>query len=277
MARTDASLIYKTDGSTEQLLAEVYAGILDNFQTRALSAIVKNQIYSGDPRAGSVEFDRMLNTAVENYNVSATDKHFRFEKVTVNLNLEKMLRERARQWDVDQYGPAGIVERKADSYTNSMVAHADRAFFTTAVSEGTELTLTGGTNRAKLDELIRALTDAETNYADGIDENQIVVFLTSSVYDSLKSDIDTLPNPVDGGVRLGMYGGVQVYRNFRQTADAIAMVKGAGAQPIAPIGVKVQEIPGSVDFYVGLYFKYGVKMLMPELVRWADWSGEVSA
>jgi hypothetical protein len=277
MARTNASLIFKTDGETEQLLAEQYAGILENFQTRALSSIVKNATYSGDPKAGSVEFDRMLNAAVEDYNVDATDKHFRFEKVTVNLDINKMIRERANQIDLDQYGPAGIVERKANNYTDSLVAYADDNFFAAAVTEGTELELSAETDRAKLDELIRSVTDVKNNYVNGVDESQVAVFLKSSVYDSLKAYVDTLPNPTAGGVRLGLYGGVEVYRNFRQTKDAIAMVKGAGVQPITVVGTKLQEIPGSVEFYLGLYLRHGVKMIMPELVRWADWSGEVSA
>jgi hypothetical protein len=50
------------------------------------------------------------------------------------------------------------------------------------------------------------------------------------------------------------------------------MPVGAGAMPIAPIGTALDKIPGSVEYYIGLYFKYGVKMIMPELVKYASFT-----
>lgn len=273
MARTESMAILKANGD-EQLLSEVYGGVLENFSTRALSSIVKNNQWSGDPRSGSVEFDRMLNTAVENYNPDAIDKNLKIEKVTVNVDTPKMIRERATQWDIDEYGIDGIIQRKSDLYTNSMIVFADRAFFTKAETEGSEVTLTASTDKGKLDEFIRTITDATTDYADGIDESMVHVFLKSSVWDRLKGEFEKLPNPANGGVTLFDYNGVNVHRNFRQTEDAIIMVEGAGAMPIAPIGTAVDKIAGSVEYYIGLYFKYGVKMIMPELVKYASFSGE---
>lgn len=277
MARTDAMAIFQADGATEQVLSEAYGGVLENYSTRALSAIVKNDQWSGDPRSGSVEFDRILNTAVEDYDADATDVNFSIDKVTVNVDTPKMIRERATQWDLDQYGIDGIIERKSNMYANSMMVFADRAFFEAAEDQGSEATLTGTTDRDKLDELIREITDAETGYADGVDESLIHVFLKSTVWDSLKADFDAYPNPAEGGRTLYDYNGVNVYRNFRQTQDAIIMVNGAGAMPIAPIGTAVDKIPGSVEYYIGLYFKYGVDFIMPELVKYASFSEVASA
>jgi len=277
MARTEAMAIFQANGIDEQLLSEAYGGVLENFSTRALSSLVKNTQWSGDPRTGSVEFDRILNTAVENYNPSATDKKFKIGKVTVNVDTPKMIRERATQWDIDEYGIDGIIERKSGLYTNSMIVFADRTFFTQAEAQGTEVTLTASTPKGKLDELIRTITDATTDYADGIDESMVHVFLKSSIWDSLKGEFEKLPNPANGGVTLFDYNGVNIHRNFRQTEDAIIMVEGAGAMPIAPIGTAVDKIPGSVEYYIGLYFKYGVKMLMPELVKYASFGETPSA
>lgn len=270
MARTEAISIFKANGTDEQLLSEAYGGVLDNYSTMALSAIVKNSQWSGDPRTGSVEFDRMLNTAVEDYNPEATDKKFKIEKVTVNVDTPKMIRERVTQWDIDEYGIDGIIERKSDLYTNSMIVFADRTFFAKAEAEGEEATLTADTPKGQLDQLIRTITDAKTDYADGVDESLVHVFLKSEAWDTLKGEFEKLPNPANGGVTLYDYNGVNVHRNFRQTKDAIIMVTGAGAMPIAPIGTAVDKIPGSVDYYVGLYFKYGVKMILPELVKYAS-------
>jgi hypothetical protein len=276
MARTDSQLIYQDDGS-KQVLSEAYGGVLENYSQGALSARVKNNQWSGDPQSGSVEFDRILNTAVEDYDADAADKHFEIEKVTVNIDTPKMIRERATQWDLDEYGIEGIIERKAEMYTNSMIVFADRQFFSTAENEGSEVTLTSETDRGKLDELIREITDAETDYADGVDESLVHVFLKSDIWDDLKADFDVLSNPAEGGVTLYDYNGVNVHRNFRQTEDAIIMVAGAGAMPIAPIGTAVDKIAGSVEYYIGLYFKYGLKMIMPELVKYASFSETDSA
>lgn len=269
--------IFKADGVTEQVLSEAYGGVLENYSTNALSAIVKNSQWSGDPQSGSVEFDRILNTAVEDYNVSAADKNFKIEKVTVNVDTPKMIRERATQWDLDEYGIDGLIERKSDMYVNSMIMFGDRTFFETAETQGSEVILTADTDRDKLDELIRTITDAKTDYADGVDEGLIHVFLKSSIWDRLKANFDTLPNPAEGGRTLYDYNGVSVHRNFRQTKDAIIMVEGAGAMPIAPIGTAIDKIPGSVEYYIGLYFKYGVDFILPELVKYASFSGSVSA
>lgn len=276
MARTNAQLIFQSDGSTAQVLSEAYGGVLENFSKKALSSLVKNPNWTGDPKAGSVEFDRILNTAVENYNPDASDKKFEIEKVTVNIDTPKQIRERANQWDIDEYGIGGIVNRKSQMYTDSMITFADRAFFAKAEEQGSEVSLTAGTDRGKLDELIRTITDAKTDYVDGVDEDLIYVFLKSETWDALKANFDTYSNPAKGGVVMPTYNGVHMYRNFRQTEDAIAMVKGAGAMPIAPIGTAIDKIPGSVEFYIGLYFKYGLKMILPELVKYASF-GEVSA
>jgi hypothetical protein len=270
MARQDSQFIFKTDGETEQVLREVYAGVLDNFETSALSSIVKNKNLSGDPRAGSVEVDRILNAAVEDYDVDASDKGIKIEKVTINVDTPKMIRERFTKWDIDQYGIDGLVGKRSDMYARSMVRFADRLFFETAESAGTERTLTSETTRAKIDELIRYVSDAYTDYADGVETDLIHLFLKSDKYDDFKASIDTYPNPAGGGVTVGDYGGIRVYRNHRQTEDAIVMAEGSIGFPIAPIGVDQDKIPGSVEYYLGLFFKYGIEAVMPELISYAD-------
>ena len=66
MARTDALSIY-TDSNTCDKLAEIQGFVIDTIQKNAVSEKMKNNEYSGDPAAGSVEIDRFKNAQVDNY------------------------------------------------------------------------------------------------------------------------------------------------------------------------------------------------------------------
>jgi hypothetical protein len=277
MARQDSMFIFKSEGSTEQVLREVYAGVLNNFETMALSNIVKNKNLSGDPRAGSVEVDRILNAAVVDYDPSDEDIGIKIEKVTINVDTPKMIREKFYKWDLDQFGVENLIGRRSDMYVRSMVRFADRLFFSTAEAEGNERTLEGDNMREKVDQLIRFVSDATNNYADGVDSDLIHLFLKSDKWDAFKMHIDTYPNPAGGGLTIGDYNGVKVYRNHRQTEDAIVMAEGTIGFPIAPIGVDQDKIPGSVEYYLGLFFKYGIEAVMPELISYGSLGTEVSA
>jgi hypothetical protein len=280
MARTNAMSIYLEDGVTLASLQEVYNGVLDNVSKMALSSQLKNQNFSGNPMAGSVEIKRFVNSVVKAYGTARTageaDK-LNAEAITVNINTPKEIVEEFEAWDVEQYGIANLVSRRSGTYTDSMVRFMDSLFFAQAEADGTEVTLTGSTDVEKLEELIQALETVSNDYVDGVDRDLISVSLKPSVYGALRNYIDTLPNPVDGGVAVNRFHGVRVYSNHRQTEDAIAMVDGSIAMPVSITGVKVSDIDMSVAVSAGLFFKYGLKTIMPDLIVYADFTPVVSA
>lgn len=268
MARTNASLILKADGSTPQVLGEKMGGILDNFAARSLSDIAKNQKGSVDPKTGSVEYDRMLFSEVIDY--SANPSANRMEKVTVNIGTEKKLQELVKDWEMEQYGVDGIIDRKSQNYAVGLQVFMDKLFFTTAESVGTEVTVAGTDAIADVLLVGRTLTDMVSDYAEGIDAGYVSIFLNSDTFDALVGERELLPNTNANGIESVNFRGFNVYRNARQTKDIIAMVNGSIALPIMPVGTEVEKKPGTREYFVSLFFKYGIKALMPEMVLWAD-------
>ncbi len=275
MARTNAMNIVKEDGSTPALLAELYNGVLDNVAKRALFAQMRNTNLSGDPRSGSVVVRRFANGQVDNYS-DTDDNKLEALEVTVNVNTAKKIRERFVDWDIAQYGIENLISQRTQNYETSMISFMDSVFFAEAEASGTQVTLTGDTDADKLEQLIQSVETVSNDYVNGVDRALITVTLKPAVYGRLRNYIDSQPNPVDGGLRIDTFHGVRVFSNHRQTVDAIVMVNGAIAMPISIVGAKVDQIPGTVESYAGLYFKYGVKTVMPDLVKYASFE-EVSA
>ena len=269
MARTDAMSIYLEDGTTLASLEEVYGGVIDNVSKIALSSQLKNQNYSGNPMAGSIEVKRFVNSAVKAYGTARAageaDK-LDAEPVTIPVNVPKEIVEEFNAWDVEEYGIDSLVSKRSATYTNSMVRFLDSLFFAQAETDATAITLTIAPYVDQLEELIQAIETVENDYVDGVDRDLISVSLTPEFYGIFRNHIDTLPNPNEGGVDIAMFHGVRVFSNHRQTSDAICMVDGSIALPVAIQGAKVGEIDMSVDVSAGLFFKYGVKSVTPDLI-----------
>jgi hypothetical protein len=275
MARQNAYNIYAEDGSTPSKLMEVYNGVLDSVEKMALSTQLKNQTLSVDPNAGSVEVKRFVNTAVKNYGTARAAGNadsLNAEVITINLDTRKEVIEEFTQLDVEQYGVENLVSRRSQNYVNSMVRSLDTAFFTEAVSAGTSTVLSGATALAKFEELVQAIETTQNDYVDGVDRADIVVSLKPATYGELRNYIHTLPNPNQGGVAIETLNGVRVFSNHRQSVDAIAMYNGAVAQPVKIIGVKTSDIDMSVDVSSGIFFSYGTKAVMSDLIRYASFS-----
>ena len=103
MARTDALSIY-TDSNTRDKLAEIQGFVIDTIQKNAVSEKMKNNEYSGDPAAGSVEIDRFKNAQVDNYGTAraagAGAKILNTGKVTINIDDDKEIVEEIAKKDV---------------------------------------------------------------------------------------------------------------------------------------------------------------------------------
>jgi len=152
----------------------------------------------------------------------------------------------------------------------AMVRELDTAFFTEAVSAGTEVTPTGSTIVEKVEDLIVSLETVSNDNVDGVDRDMILLFLKPAVYADLRTYIDTLPNPVDGGVDVNMFHGVRVFSNNRQTEEAIAMVEGAIGQPVVAQPYQAERIPLSNAVAVELFYHYGTQAVMADLIMYAD-------
>lgn len=272
MAKTSAYSIFQADGSTAESLTESYANIIDQVQKSAISVALKNTEVSGDPQSGSVEVRRLETSLVRSYGTARTagegDK-INNNGVTVNLDQRKEIVYEVNNFDVQQFGIPGLVDKRRNSFALSMASHLDSAFFTEAEASGTSVDLSGyDTTVEKVEALIQAVETVSNDNVDGVDRSMIALTLTPEAYGLLETYVDTLPNPVAGGVDIKSFHGVRVYSNHRQTEDAICMVVGAVAQPVAIVDFKTGEIPLSNETAMTLFFNYGTDAVMPDLIMY---------
>ena len=142
MARTNAISLL-AGASTPATLAEIYGLVIENVQKSTLSTSLKSQQYTGNPAAGSVEFKRFANSEAKTYGTARTaakgDK-ITVPPTTVNLSTHKEIVEEVAKFDLDTFGVAGIMQRRADNHVLTMAADLDRAFFAEANTSGTAFT-----------------------------------------------------------------------------------------------------------------------------------------
>lgn len=293
MARTKAiSLLSGTDTPAD--LAEVYGLVIDNVQKSTLSTVLKSQQYTGNPAAGSVEFKRFVNSESKDYGTARTagkgDK-VKAPPTTVNLDQHKEIVEEVAKFDLDTFGVASLMQRRADNHVSSMAATLDRSFFSEAAENGTGFTPKSGVTSIQTiaEAMIQTLETVKNDYVDGVDRSLMDLVLTPEKYGELRSFLDTQANPnVDtAGEEFGMYHGVRVYSCTRlpvvtdttaktkTTTNAVLMVRGAVAQPVVSDQYGAPEkIPLSNDYAVSLFYDYGTKALTPDLIY--VWDTEAS-
>ena len=278
MARTNAISLL-AGASTPATLAEIYGLVIENVQKSTLSTSLKSQQYTGNPAAGSVEFKRFANSEAKTYGTARTaakgDK-ITVPPTTVNLSTHKEIVEEVAKFDLDTFGVAGIMQRRADNHVLTMAADLDRAFFTEASTAGTAFTPAGEVTEIQdiVESMIQTLEVVKNDYTDGVDRGMMDLVLSPAQYGKLRTFLDTQSNPnVDtAGEEFGMYHGVRVYSCTRlaEKCNGLLMIRGAVAQPVVVDQYSNPEkIPLSNDFAVSLFYDYGTKALTPDLIfKW---------
>lgn len=278
MARTNAISLL-AGASTPATLAEIYGLVIENVQKSTLSTSLKSQQYTGNPAAGSVEFKRFANSEAKTYGTARTaakgDK-ITVPPTTVNLSTHKEIVEEVAKFDLDTFGVAGIMQRRADNHVLTMAAYLDRAFFAEANTSGTAFTPGSGVTEIQdiVESMIQTLEVVKNDYTDGVDRGMMDLVLSPAQYGKLRTFLDTQSNPnVDtAGEEFGMYHGVRVYSCTRlaEKCNGLLMIRGAVAQPVVVDQYSNPEkIPLSNDFAVSLFYDYGTKALTPDLIfKW---------
>lgn len=278
MARTNAISLL-AGASTPATLAEIYGLVIENVQKSTLSTSLKSQQYTGNPAAGSVEFKRFANSEAKTYGTARTaakgDK-ITVPPTTVNLSTHKEIVEEVAKFDLDTFGVAGIMQRRADNHVLTMAADLDRAFFAEANTSGTAFTPGSGVTEIQdiVESMIQTLEVVKNDYTDGVDRGMMDLVLSPAQYGKLRTFLDTQSNPNVGtaGEEFGMYHGVRVYSCTRlaEKCNGLLMIRGAVAQPVVVDQYSNPEkIPLSNDFAVSLFYDYGTKALTPDLIfKW---------
>ena len=286
MARTNAISLL-AGASTPATLAEIYGLVIENVQKSTLSTSLKSQQYTGNPAAGSVEFKRFANSEAKTYGTARTaakgDK-ITVPPTTVNLSTHKEIVEEVAKFDLDTFGVAGIMQRRADNHVLTMAADLDRAFFAEANTSGTAFTPGSGVTEIQdiVESMIQTLEVVKNDYTDGVDRGMMDLVLSPAQYGKLRTFLDTQST---AGEEFGMYHGVRVYSCTRlpvttetvetsktktTTTNGILMIRGAVAQPVVVDQYgNPEKIPLSNDYAVSLFYDYGVKALTPDLIfKW---------
>ena len=289
MAMTDALSIYLENGTTKAYLKNVLAGIFENYQKEALSARFKSKNANLNRAAGSYEFKRFANSTVRDYGTARTagkgDKIIA-PPITVNLDKNKEIVEEVNFFDADgsftDEGFKAMVERRKTNFELSVTDFLDLDFFSVAKAGGTAATALGVTDldstksfKRQIETLIGKFektgkNGTENKYVRGIDRRYMARILDSSLYGLVKDELNDCRNfsQMISDEKFTGINGVACFSsvNLPDGVDYELMTMDSIAQPVLPSGFEFEKIPLSIEYAMEMFFRYGSKVLAPELV-----------
>ena len=289
MAMTDALSIYLENGTTKAYLKNVLAGIFENYQKEALSARFKSKNANLNRAAGSYEFKRFANSTVRDYGTARTagkgDKIIA-PPITVNLDKNKEIVEEVNFFDADgsftDEGFKAMVERRKTNFELSVTDFLDLDFFSVAKAGGTAATALGVTDldstksfKRQIETLIGKFektgkNGTENKYVRGIDRRYMAIILDSSLYGLGKDELNDCRNfsQMISDEKFTGINGVACFSsvNLPDGVDYELMTMDSIAQPVLPSGFEFEKIPLSIEYAMEMFFRYGSKVLAPELV-----------
>lgn len=282
MARIDSLSIFDS-AETKAKLAERYGVVIDNIQKDTISGMLKNRDLSGDPTTGTVEARRIANTDSQAYGTARSGgkgQKIVAPPVVVPLNVNREIINEVEEKDIRAFGVDDFIARKTLANQRTMERELERAFFTEAVTGGDEFTPTGSTVLEQAEELIQAIETTNNEFIDGVDRDLITVVCSPEYYGKIRSKLDTTTNNANVDTARSEF---LIYHGTRFTSsvylpseiDAIAMVEGSVAQPVMVDRVDPEKIQLSDAYAFGLFFYYGTKTVMGDLIKYVG--AEVSA
>lgn len=274
------SLNILLDPTGKDLLAELYGKVIENIQKATLSSVLKNTDLSGDPQAGSVEAKRFVNAASKAYGTARTagkGDAVKAKPVTVKIDQDKEIVEELEQKDVMLYGVRDVLTRRSSNHVLTMTRELERAFFAEAVAGGTAFTTAETEVDKVLEAAIQQVETVKNDYVDGVPRDMIRVIATPKFYGDVRTQLDkTFRSNVDTAAESFMtFHGVKVDSSVYLPAgkEFIIMVNGSVAQPVLPRPYSAEKIPLSEAYAVELFFYYGTKTVMPDLIFYKDTAG----
>lgn len=268
MANATAMSIFQHDGTTPDELAIAYTSLVDQIQKAALANRYKNTNISQDPVTGTYKARRLETSAVQNYGTARAageGTKIKNNGVDVPVNTPKEIIEEVEQFDLDQYGLAGMITRRTENFKLSMARFLDNLFFAKAISAGASVDLSGiSTVEDKLLSIINSLETVQNTNVDGVDRELMVMSVKPYWHSQVQKLIYATVNPAGQSVK--MFHDVEIVSNMRQTADVVIQVKGSVALPVIITDFKTETIPLSTAQALELFFKYGVEAVMPDLI-----------
>lgn len=279
----DALNIFLNGSSVKDKLAKTYAEVRDMIQARAVSIGLKNNNFTGEVVKGGTVSVKRLRTAVSQpygtARAAGEGDAVINDGVDVKIDTDREIVEELERKDILKYGVENLIARRKENHSLAVVRELDNAFFVEAQTAATTVDVSAGaTLAAKIEILVQRLETLVNDHVDGIDREDMVLTLHPNWFGQLETYFDTLPNPDNGGMnaRKGFHR-VEVLSSPRQDVDAIVMVRGSVAQPVTMDQYDAARIPLSNAFAVELFYSFGTKAVMPDLIFKAGLDGNISA
>lgn len=281
MARIQ-SLNILLDPSGKEYLAELYGKVIENVNKQLISARIKNTDLSGNPEAGTVEAKRFVNASGKAYGTARTagkGDAVKAKPVTITIDQNKEIVEELEQKDTTLYGVDGILERRARNHVQRMAAELDGAFFAEAETAGTEFTPSqdATTVELEIEEAIQAVETVKNGYVDGVPRAMINLVCAPAYYGKIRTYLDkvTVPGVEAGDEEFYAYHGVKTFSSVHlpDGIDYIVMADGAVAQPVMSQQYTAEKIPLSNAYGVELFYNYGTKAVMDDLIFYKETAG----
>ena len=302
MPNTQALSIYLADANTQAFLRNVIVGIFENYQKTAVSARLKSKNANLSKKAGSYEFKRFANATVRDYGTArAAGKGDKVvaPPVVVNLDKNKEIVEEVNFFDADgsftDEAFQQFVNNRKINFELSLSDYLDLEFFSTVKSQGTAATALKDISgkalpaldltkplRPQLEAVIGALektgkNGTENKFVRGVDRRFMSLVLDSQLYGLVKDELNDcycFAGKTADEVFPGL-NGVATFSsvNLPEGCHYQLITMDSVAQPTIEKGFDFEKIPMSVDYAMEMFFRYGTKVIAPELAVWGTVAG----
>ena len=276
MARIE-SLNILLENSGKDYLAELYGKVIENVNKQLVSVNMKNTDLSGNPEAGSVEAKRFVNASSKDYGTARTagkGDSVKARPVTVAINKDKEIVEELEQKDVSLYGVDGILEKRANNHVQRMASELDTAFFAEAKTSGTKINPVATTVPEEIEEAIQTCENTKNDFVDGVPRSMINLVCSTAYYGKIRTYLDKVSSVnVNSDVEEFLaYHGVKTFSSVHLPAgvDYIVIADGAIAQPVMSDAYTAEKIPLSNAYGVEMFYHYGTKAVMPDLIFYKE-------
>ena len=274
MARIESlNILLESEG--KDYLKELYGTVIENVNKELISARFKNTDLSGNPEAGTVEAKRFVNATSKAYGTARTagkGDAVKAKPVTVAIDQDKEIVEELEQKDVSLYGVDGIMAKRANNHVQRMASELDTAFFAEGKSAGTKITPAATAIEDEIEEAIQTVENTKNDFVDGVPRSMINLICSTAYYGKIRTFLDKVSRPnIDSTAEEFMaYHGVKTFSSVHlpEGVDYEIMVDGAIAQPVMSDEYTAEKIPLSNAYGVELFYHYGTKAVMPDLIFW---------
>lgn len=274
MARIESlNILLESEG--KDYLKELYGTVIENVNKELISARFKNTDLSGNPEAGTVEAKRFVNATSKAYGTARTagkGDAVKAKPVTVAIDQDKEIVEELEQKDVSLYGVDGIMAKRANNHVQCMASELDTAFFAEGKKAGTKITPAATAIEDEIEEAIQTVENTKNDFVDGVPRSMINLICSTAYYGKIRTFLDKVSRPnIDSTAEEFMaYHGVKTFSSVHlpDGVDYEIMVDGAIAQPVMSDEYTAEKIPLSNAYGVELFYHYGTKAVMPDLIFW---------